>query len=91
MAGIAIYPGTFDPVTRGHIDIVQRALKMFEVVVIGVADSPAKKPFFNLEERLDMLQQVFADDDAVQITTPPSSCAGYAQYRISSTRCNWRG
>lgn len=67
MAGIAIYPGTFDPVTRGHIDIVRRALKMFEVVVIGVADSPAKKPFFNLEERLDMLQRVFADDDAVQV------------------------
>jgi pantetheine-phosphate adenylyltransferase len=67
MAGIAIYPGTFDPVTRGHIDIVRRALKMFDGVVIGVADSPAKKPFFNLEERLDMLQRVFADDEAVQV------------------------
>jgi pantetheine-phosphate adenylyltransferase len=67
MAGIAIYPGTFDPVTRGHIDIVRRALKMFDGVVIGVADSPAKKPFFNLEERLDMLQRVFAEDEAVQV------------------------
>jgi pantetheine-phosphate adenylyltransferase len=67
MAGIAIYPGTFDPVTRGHIDIVRRALKMFDGVVIGVADSPAKKPFFNLEERLDMLQTVFADEEKVQV------------------------
>ena len=67
MAGIAIYPGTFDPVTRGHIDIVRRALKMFDGVVIGVADSPAKKPFFNLEERLDMLQTVFADETKIEV------------------------
>ena len=67
MAETALYPGTFDPVTRGHIDIVRRALKMFDRVVIGVADSPAKKPFFNLEERLDMLQTVFADDEQVQV------------------------
>jgi pantetheine-phosphate adenylyltransferase len=67
MAGIAVYPGTFDPVTRGHIDIVRRALKMFDGVVIGVADSPAKKPFFNLEERLDMLNTVFAGDKKVQV------------------------
>jgi pantetheine-phosphate adenylyltransferase len=67
MAGIAIYPGTFDPVTRGHIDIVERARKMFDRVVIGVADSPAKQPFFNLAERLDMLQTVFADDDEVVV------------------------
>lgn len=61
MAGIAIYPGTFDPVTRGHIDVVERASKMFNRVIIGVADSPAKQPFFDLNERLDMLQTVFAD------------------------------
>ena len=67
MAETAIYPGTFDPVTRGHIDIVRRALKMFDRVVIGVADSPAKKPFFNLKERLDMLHTVFADDEKVQV------------------------
>jgi pantetheine-phosphate adenylyltransferase len=61
MAGIAIYPGTFDPVTRGHIDVVERASKMFNRVIIGVADSPAKQPFFDLNERLDMLETVFAD------------------------------
>jgi len=67
MAGIAIYPGTFDPVTRGHIDVVGRALKMFDRVVIGVANSPAKQPFFNLDERLDMLQTVFADEEHVLV------------------------
>jgi len=67
MKGIAIYPGTFDPVTRGHIDICQRALKMFNQVVIGVADSLAKQPFFDINERFDMLETVFADNDRILI------------------------
>ncbi len=67
MAGIAIYPGTFDPVTRGHIDVVERASKMFNRVIIGVADSPAKQPFFDLNERLDMLETVFADRENVLV------------------------
>jgi len=67
MTGIAIYPGTFDPVTRGHIDICHRALRMFDQVVIGVADSLAKEPFFNIDERLDMLQTVFADNDRILV------------------------
>ena len=67
MTGIAIYPGTFDPVTRGHIDICERALKMFDRVVIGVADSLVKQPFFNIEERLDMLETVFAESDRISV------------------------
>lgn len=67
MTGIAIYPGTFDPVTRGHIDICQRALKMFDHVVIGVADSLAKEPFFDIDERFDMLETVFADNDHISV------------------------
>ncbi len=67
MTGVAIYPGTFDPVTRGHIDICERALKMFDRVVIGVADSLAKEPFFNIDERFDMLQTVFADNDRISV------------------------
>lgn len=67
MTGIAIYPGTFDPVTCGHIDICQRALKMFDHVVIGVADSLAKEPFFNIDERLDMLRTVFVDNPQISV------------------------
>jgi len=67
MTGIAIYPGTFDPVTRGHIDICQRALRMFDQVVIGVADSLAKEPFFNIDERLEMLEIAFADNDQILV------------------------
>ncbi len=67
MTGIAIYPGTFDPVTRGHTDICQRALRMFDQVVIGVADSLAKEPFFNIDERLEMLQTAVADHDRILV------------------------
>ncbi|MCP4331396.1 MAG: pantetheine-phosphate adenylyltransferase [Gammaproteobacteria bacterium] len=67
MTGIAIYPGTFDPVTRGHTDICQRALRMFDQVVIGVADSLAKEPFFNIDERLEMLQIAVADNDRILV------------------------
>jgi len=67
MSATAIYPGTFDPVTRGHIDICQRALKVFDHVVIGVADSPAKKPFFDIDERFDMLETVFDDNDQISV------------------------
>jgi pantetheine-phosphate adenylyltransferase len=67
MSAIAIYPGTFDPVTKGHIDICQRALVMFDQVVIGVADSLAKEPFFDIDERLEMLQIAFADCDKVVV------------------------
>lgn len=67
MTATAIYPGTFDPVTRGHIDICERALKMFDHVVIGVADSLAKQPFFDIDERFDMLETVFSGNDRISI------------------------
>jgi pantetheine-phosphate adenylyltransferase len=67
MIRTAIYPGTFDPVTRGHIDICNRALKMFDHIVIGVADSLAKEPFFDINERIDMLETVFADNDRISV------------------------
>ncbi|MCX7890991.1 MAG: pantetheine-phosphate adenylyltransferase [Burkholderiales bacterium] len=56
----AIYPGTFDPLTRGHEDLVRRASKLFEEVVVGVADSRAKKPFFTAEERVTMAREALA-------------------------------
>jgi pantetheine-phosphate adenylyltransferase len=58
--GIAVYPGTFDPVTRGHEDLVRRAARLFQHVVVGVADSRTKRPFFSLEERVDMARRVLS-------------------------------
>ncbi len=53
---IGIYPGTFDPVTNGHLDIITRAAKMLHKLVIGVAENPGKGPLFSLEERIDLVR-----------------------------------
>ncbi|MGH8674800.1 MAG: pantetheine-phosphate adenylyltransferase [Burkholderiales bacterium] len=63
----AVYPGTFDPLTRGHEDLVRRASTLFDAVILGVADSRSKKPFFALDERLDMARQVLADLGNVEV------------------------
>ena len=54
----AVYPGTFDPLTRGHEDLVRRAASLFDRVVVGVAHSRAKKPFFSVEERVEIAREV---------------------------------
>jgi len=59
---IAIYPGTFDPITMGHLDIVDRALNLFDKVIIAVAINPGKTPLFTLEERLAMIKKCFPED-----------------------------
>jgi pantetheine-phosphate adenylyltransferase len=55
---VAVYPGTFDPLTRGHEDLVRRASRLFDRVIVGVAESRAKKPFFSLAERVDMAREI---------------------------------
>ena len=57
----AVYPGTFDPLTRGHEDLVRRASRLFDSLVLGIADSSAKRTFFTLQERIDIAQEVLAD------------------------------
>jgi pantetheine-phosphate adenylyltransferase len=57
----ALYPGTFDPVTNGHLDIIQRASRMFDRLVIGVAVNAGKSPLFPIEERVDMVREEIAE------------------------------
>jgi len=64
---IAVYPGTFDPLTRGHEDIVRRAAGLFEKLVVGIADSRAKKPIFSLEERLAIAGEVLGHYPNVEV------------------------
>jgi pantetheine-phosphate adenylyltransferase len=64
---VAVYPGTFDPLTRGHEDLVRRASSIFDTLVVGVADSRNKKPFFTLEERLDIAHEVLGHYPNVQV------------------------
>jgi pantetheine-phosphate adenylyltransferase len=65
---IAVYPGTFDPLTRGHEDLVRRASKLFDRVVVGIAASPSKKPFFDLDERVAMAREVLAPYANAEVT-----------------------
>ena len=63
----AVYPGTFDPMTMGHVDLVKRASKLFDSVIIAIASSDSKKPMFSLEERIDIGNKIFADDQKVEV------------------------
>lgn len=65
----AVYPGTFDPVTRGHEDLVRRASRIFDSVIVAVADSASKKPFFDIDERVDMARAVLADYGNVSVVS----------------------
>ncbi|NBO11067.1 MAG: pantetheine-phosphate adenylyltransferase, partial [Methylophilaceae bacterium] len=56
-----VYPGTFDPITMGHEDIVRRAASLFSEVVVAIAKNPGKKPFFDLNERVEMASHVLKD------------------------------
>jgi len=63
----AVYPGTFDPLTRGHEDLVRRAATVFGALIVGVADSRAKRTFFPLRERVEMAREVLGDLNNVQV------------------------
>ena len=62
-----VYPGTFDPFTRGHEDLVRRAVKLFDRVVIGIADSESKRPFFTAIERIEMTREVLSPFPKVEV------------------------
>lgn len=64
---MAIYPGTFDPITRGHEDLVRRAASLFDRLILSIAESPSKQPRFSLEERVAMAREVLADVPNVEI------------------------
>jgi pantetheine-phosphate adenylyltransferase len=64
----AVYPGTFDPLTRGHEELVRRASTLFDTLILAIADSKAKKPYFTVEERIAMAREVLGDLKNVQVT-----------------------
>lgn len=64
----AVYPGTFDPMTLGHVDLARRAAKLFDTLILAVADSRAKHPFFTLDERVEIARQVLKDIPNLQVT-----------------------
>jgi pantetheine-phosphate adenylyltransferase len=67
MHHMAVYPGTFDPITLGHEDLARRASRLFDRVILAVADSRAKRPFFSLDERVEMARHVLQDLRNVEV------------------------
>src|SRR3954452_9823649 len=74
----AIYPGSFDPVTNGHLDVIERARKLFDEVIVAVAHNDQKHPMFSLEERLHLLRTTVGDADHVQIAAMPGLLVDFA-------------
>ena len=64
---IAIYPGSFDPITFGHIDIVERACALFDKVIFGVAESKSEKPLFEVDERIELIETIFKDNPKIEV------------------------
>ncbi len=63
----ALYPGTFDPITNGHVDLVERATRMFDKVIISIAENKRKNPLFSLEQRIEFARSQFADNPQVDV------------------------
>lgn len=78
MKRTAIYPGSFDPVTNGHQDIVERALKLFDKLIVAILHNPGKESLFSVEERVDMLEQSLGHLDGIEIDTFDGLLVDYA-------------
>ncbi|MEW6672587.1 MAG: pantetheine-phosphate adenylyltransferase [Thermodesulfobacteriota bacterium] len=81
MERIAIYPGSFDPVTNGHIDIVERGLKLFDKIIVAILHNPAKKSLFTVEERVEMLTICLKHNPAIEIDAFDGLLVDYAARR----------
>ncbi len=68
MQRICLFPGTFDPITMGHVDIIERAVSLFDKLVIGVGINSSKQPMFSVEQRTGWIQEIFKNDPRVEVT-----------------------
>jgi pantetheine-phosphate adenylyltransferase len=77
----ALCPGTFDPVTNGHLDIIRRAAGIFDPVVVAVLENPAKSPVFAVEDRLGMLKEALGDDERIEVARFDGLLVDFARAR----------
>ena len=80
----AIYPGTFDPITHGHSDLVERATRLFDHIIVAVAANPLKKPAFSVEERIDMARSALADIDRIEVCSFSTLLVDFAREKRAS-------
>lgn len=78
---IAVYPGTFDPLTNGHVSLIRRAREIFDVVIVGVAFHTPKKTLFSVDERVDMAREALAADSGIQVEAFSGLLVDYAESR----------
>lgn len=79
---LAIYPGTFDPITYGHIDIIKRGLNLFDQIIVTIAINPGKNPLFSLDERMAMIRDSFPDEEQrIQVDSVSGLLVEYAVAR----------
>lgn len=79
MKTIAIYPGTFDPITNGHIDLVNRATRLFDEVILAIAANPTKQPMFSLNERVQLAESIFQQNSKVRVLGFSGLLANFAR------------
>lgn len=79
MERIALFPGSFDPITLGHVDIIERALPLFDKIIIAVGTNSAKKYMFTLEQRLTWIKEAFKDEPKIQVVTYTGLTVDFAQ------------
>ena len=81
----AVYPGTFDPITNGHCDVIWRGLKLFDTIIVAIARNGSKSPLFTVEERLEMLKEVFKGVPNVQVDSFDGLLVDYVVDRGADT------
>lgn len=81
----AVYPGSFDPVTYGHLDIIQRGAKVFDKVVVAVLENPSKKPLFTVQERTQLLREVTQEIENVEIEAFHGLLVDYMRLKEANT------
>ncbi len=78
-SGICIYPGSFDPITNGHMNLIERALHIFDKIIVAVANNPDKKTFFSVEEKKEMIQTALGDNPRVEVDSFNGLLVDYAK------------
>ncbi len=78
---IAVYPGSYDPITNGHIDIIERGLKIFDKIIVAALKNPSKTYTFSLEERLDLMRNIFAGNPRIEVDYFEGLLVDYLQKR----------
>lgn len=78
---IVVYPGSFDPLTNGHLDVIQRAARLFDKVIVAVASNEAKQPVFTLEERVKLVQEAVLDQPKVEVDSFSGLLVEYVEKR----------